>query len=199
MESIETLNKRLLEIYGKFETGGANWRIVHSSNQFEIQKGKFTKTTENGIYLGEFEGFKEVPKYAFIQPPKYLLERVVPVVNAQGSNQLITKLSYECIWAFGEKGDPAGKAIYPCWEAIEFIIKTVLGHHTSAPYKEGDPIEEKEKRIADIYENLFGDDTETSDALRYHEGIVVPNKEFKNESVLEPKNSGDEGSHQSSR
>jgi hypothetical protein len=172
MESVETLNKRLRDFYGLFETNEPKWRLGHSS-QTELQVGRFNVFTEAGLYLRTEEGVREVPKYPFIKPPKWILERLVPV-NTDAELKLTKKTSYEPLWVFGKKGNPQGEAIEPSWEAIEFII-SLLQKGPGVPQKiRPETMEEKEKRISLLEQELFGDTSEVADALYYKEGITVP-------------------------
>jgi hypothetical protein len=170
MESLELLNKRLTDLYGKFETGASNYRLAFS-DQLELQVGRFNIFTENGIYLRTEQGVRDVPKYPFIKPPKWILERCVPV-STDEALKLTTKTSYEPLWVFGKYGDPNGEAIDPTWEAIEFILHISQGEKPII--KDTETAEDADKRIAKLYEELFGECSDVADALFYQQGIVVP-------------------------
>jgi hypothetical protein len=67
------------------------------------------------------------------------------------------------------------------WEATKFIVDTLyaaLGKRSMAKYVDDEKNttkEGREERIKTLQDELFGNETETSDALRYKQGIIVPN------------------------
>jgi hypothetical protein len=70
--------------------------------------------------------------------------------------------------------------IPPVWSATKFIVDSLyaaLGKRSMRKYveseKETTP-EGRDQRIDELKEELFGNETDTCDALRYKEGIVVP-------------------------
>src|SRR5262245_53185031 len=119
LEPIEVLNARLIDRYGKFEDGRANWRVVFSDEQFEHRFDTFVDRNTAGNVLREFRGIRLVPKYPFM-PHQYVLERLLPVPE-QNALELTTTTSYEPVWGFT---DQHGNPLPPRWEAIEFVIKT---------------------------------------------------------------------------
>jgi hypothetical protein len=61
------------------------------------------------------------------------------------------------------------------WPVTQFAIDTLyaaLGKTNLEKYVE--PTETRDERIQKIQEELFGNETDVSDALTYKEGIVVP-------------------------
>ena len=66
------------------------------------------------------------------------------------------------------------------WEATKFIVDTLyaaLGKKSLSKYVDDEKNttkEGREQRIKEIQSELFGNETDTGDALRYREGIVVP-------------------------
>lgn len=164
MELIETLNKRLKEHYGRFEDGRPNWRLVYSDDEFEM------RPKDNML----------VPKYRQWIHHKWILERLFPVpqINAE---ELATKTSYEPIWVFE---DAVGKPLPPKWEAIQVVITTVYNAMARAGsgqvrYKEEEILkatdgEAYEERLNRIQGELFGNETNTGDALAHRQAIVVP-------------------------
>ncbi len=149
-ESIETLNKRLVGIFGKFENGEPNYRIVWSTDQIE------KIITEAGEAV-------EKPKY-YASRNRHILERLTPVPI---SSNLTTKLSYEPVWTFQDK---FGNALPPKWEAIFMIISTINAniHSTSNMAKYKDPAidpEAEAERLKVLENELYGNETSTGDAL----------------------------------
>src|SRR5262245_31149745 len=98
-EKVETINRRLHDLYGETESQGErlpNFRIVWSEDQFEMRK---TDYTDSGFRLLHPE-VRKLPKYRQWITKKHVLERltVVPFVNEHDLPD--SKLSYEPIWVF---------------------------------------------------------------------------------------------------
>ena len=129
MESVETLNKRLIEHFGvDTEDGRPQFRIVWSDDQTEK---RLTGYTEFGTVLLVPE-VREVPKYSYIKH-MYVLERYVLVDEAElpGINK-----SYEPIWVFR---DVNNNPLPPLWEACKVVIDVLyatLGKSSLAKYVE---------------------------------------------------------------
>jgi len=170
VEEISAINKRLLDHYGRFTDGRANWRVVWSDDQFE--KRWVTSTTEGFELITPLVA--EVPKYSYI-PHRYILERLVPVPNFVESD-LFEKTSYEPIWTFQ---DNEGNPLPPIWEAVYLLIKTVqkniasAGHNPvyKAPEGMGNTVEEIKMRVEKLQEQLFGNETKLGDALAYDTAV----------------------------
>lgn len=169
METIEAINKRLKDYFGLFETTDKpNYRIVFSDEQFE---NRLTNRSREGFILQQAE-FRKMPKYSWIKS-KYILEKLIPV-PPQNLHELTEPLSYECIWVFEDRH---GNPLPPIWSAIELILDTLHKQMTGIIKKYTDPEMEPEannKRVDQLVEDLFGNETEISDALTYKQGIVVP-------------------------
>lgn len=177
LESIEVLGKRLVDHFGTEWNGLPIWRIVWSEDQLEKRYATYEDYSPEGIYLRSITEWREVPKYRQWIHEKYVLERLVAVPDINIS-ELTTKMSYEPIYVFMDK---SGFPLPPKWEASKFIIDTVyaaMGKSSLGPkYVDPDkdsPIERRNERISQLQEDLFGDETEVGDALRYKQGIVVP-------------------------
>lgn len=171
MESIEVLNKRLIDHFGlDSDTGRPIFRIVWANDQLEK---RLVSSTDEGIDL-LFPEVREVKKYSYLKDV-YVLERLVLVPDENQSEIPTEKLSYEPIWAYNEQ-------IPPIWSATKFIVDTLyaaLGKSNLAKYvdsEENTTPEGRQQRITKLHEELFGNETEVGDALRYKEGIVVPEK-----------------------
>lgn len=178
MEAIETINSRLEDIYGKDTVSGrAIWRVVWSNDEMEKQLLHYTP---EGIELLHPKWF-EVPKYGMIGiKDTYVLERLVlvPEINL---DDVTVKMSYEPMWMFQDKN---GFPLPPKWEVCEFVIYNLyqkLGKPAPV-YKDPDASSSKEEhlakenmRITKLQEDLFGNETNTGDALAYREGVSVPN------------------------
>lgn len=172
-ESVETINKRLTDFYGKSPDNRPNFRVVWSHDQFEKQ---YTNFTAEGLELLH-KVLREVPKYRQYIKDKYILERLC-VVPEMHLDELGVRLSYEPLWVFE---DQQGFPLPPKWEVIVILIRTLQeqmsGHH--APYKqselEGNTKEAMEEQVKGLQEALFGDDTVISDALSAGTGVSLVN------------------------
>lgn len=178
-EEVETLNRRLLDYYGRTEPEGLpNYRIVWSDDQFE--KRKFMHT-DSGVEL-LYSEVRRVPKYRQWVQSKYILERLTVISNFEGSD-LTEVLSYEPVYVFETA---KGEALNPTWHAVNFIVANVnhnMAHTGYVKYKdpEANPEEAKEakeQRIKQLMEDLFGNESEIGTALAHKEAVTVPNKGF---------------------
>lgn len=181
MESIETLNKRLIEYYSYFEAELPNYRLVFSDDQYEVRLGDYTDYSEEGIFLREVTEFRNVKKYPFIKH-KWILEKCLP----SNSNALVTKVSYESIWTFGKMGDPYGEPIFPKWIALQFIIDNIhknmerisnpFPKYTMKAEEKNDP-EGIALRIAELEEALYGCTDKVGDAIASKNAVVLGNRD----------------------
>jgi len=178
MERIDTINQRLVDYFGQdTESNRAIWRVTWSDFQTEKRLIYYTK---EGLELLTPE-VREVSKYPYIKS-RWILERLVLVPITDQTELPASKISYEPMWVFeNNKNEP----LQPKWEAIEHIIDciyTAIGKHNSrAKYKDPDSglttkdlVEKERARIKRIQEDLFGNETEVTDALNVKDAIVVP-------------------------
>jgi hypothetical protein len=173
METIETLNQRLVDYYGlDSNTGRPMFRIVFADDETEK---RLVSETPSGFQLLT-PIVAEVKKYPYLKG-LYVLERLVIVPEMNSKDLPTQKLSYEPIWAYR---DDMNGPIPPVWSATKFIVDSLyaaLGKRSMRKYveseKETTP-EGRDQRIDELKEELFGNETDTCDALRYKEGIVVP-------------------------
>ena len=174
MESIETLNQRLIEYFGiDTVTGQAMFRIVWSDDQTEK---RLMPTLDSGVQLLHPE-IREVKKYPYMEH-LYVLERLVLVPDVNKEELAGLKMSYEPIWAYCyEDRTP----VRPYWEATKFIVDTLyaaMGKTSLRKYveseEESDTPEGRELRCDKIRDEIFGNETDTGDALAHKQGIVVP-------------------------
>lgn len=180
MERIETLNQRLIDHFGiDSDTGRPMFRIVWANDELEK---RLIQETEFGVQLLHSE-VREIKKYPYLKD-LYVLERLVVVPDINQRELPVSRLSYEPLWAYR---DDSNRPLPPLWNATKFIIDTLyaaLGKKSMRKYvdsEENTTVEGKEHRITKMHEELFGNETETGDALRYKEGIVVPNNYSKGE------------------
>jgi len=177
-EKIEEINEWLIKEYGKFE-GYPIWRVVWSEIQFEMRRGVFNYFDNNGNFVRTETGVFEVPKYRQWIKEKFVLERILPVPDCD-SQELTTKLSYEPIFPFADKND---NYLHPRIDVCKIVIEAIMekAAKTVGIKREKDPestqeeaLLAKKQRVDEIMEELFGNETDTCDALRYKQGIVVP-------------------------
>jgi hypothetical protein len=168
MESITAINFRLLDYFGKFENGEANFRVVWSDSQMENRKTKFSS---EGIEL-PWEEVRLLPKYPYLKHV-YVLEQLVGI---DFSDELTGKSSYEPLWAFVTDD---GASVEPKFEYIKVLIETMLeevrtrgkGPKYTIPENELQTKEAQEHR-ADILEKmLFGNETPIGDALSHDSAV----------------------------
>ena len=173
MESIETLNTRLVDFFGTDSTTGqAMFRIVWANDELEK---RLVKESEFGIqYL--FPEVKEVKKYPYLKD-LYILEQLVEVPEPNAHELPTQKVSYEPLWAYcNDRREPRP----PTWPATKLVIDVMYaakGVKSLRMYTDSElntTEDGRQERVRRIQEELFGDETETGDALRYKEGIVVP-------------------------
>jgi hypothetical protein len=139
----------------------------------EVEK-RLVNESAGGIVL-LFPEFREMKKYSYL-PHVYVLERLV-VVPEEQQKELGVKISYEPLWAFRDRNN---NPLPPTWIASKVVIDSLyaaLGKSSLRKYVDDEKNttpEGRDQRITEMQEELFGDETETGDALRYGEGIVVP-------------------------
>lgn len=172
---IDRVNVTLLDHYSRLE-GLPVWRVVWSEDQFEWRYGTYEDRTSEGIFIREVTERRKVPKYRQWAPEKWVLERllVVPMDADPNHPQIDSALSYEPIWVFEED-------LPPVWTAVKFIVDQVYEnmrqHNTGAKYIDpdiGHPDDvkgQREEHLKDIEESLFGNETDTGDALAYKQGV----------------------------
>lgn len=174
-EKLETINAQLVNQFGvDTVTGRPMWRVVWSEDQYEK---RMVYTTPEGLTLLT-PIVKEVPKYGGWIKERYVLERLVYVPDFQQKELAQQMLSYEPMWTFE---DAHRNYLPPSFRASKFVIDTVYaaqGKQSMAKYKDPDaefPQERLNERVDKLYSELFGNETEVTDALSQGRGVVVPN------------------------
>ncbi len=168
-ETIEGINKKLLEEFGTEFGSAPRFRVVFSDDQFEK---RWTNYTDDGFELIHPE-VRELPKYRQWIRAKYLLERLIPVT---GETDLLNKISYECLWVFEDKNHNYLPPFFAgCKHVIESMYQAMGRKDTFTKYKDKNISEEE--RLAElkkVEDQLFGNETEVGDHLAYKTGVVVP-------------------------
>lgn len=173
MESVESINRQLVDLFGiDTVTGQAMYRVVFSEDEYEMRK---TDRTKDGFLLLT-PVFVRAPKYKQWIHQKYILENLVGVPEIH-QDEITTKTSYEPLWVFEDKnGNPLPPAIWAC----KFVIDTVraaIGKKSMAKYVDEEaknPEEEREKRINKLTEELFGDESNLMGRTVTGEAVIVP-------------------------
>lgn len=174
-ETIDRMNKELREYGIETVTGLSMWRIVWAEDQLEK---RFTNYTEAGIELIH-PMVLELPKYPHLKG-KYILEHLIGLSDSDQKELAGSgKISYECAWTFMNKRQ---EYMPPNMWLARFIIDSVNAAHGQGDlvkYKDPDSIPEEarerhKQEIDNLYEELFGNENDVTDALAYHEGISVP-------------------------
>lgn len=180
MESVPILNQRLIDYFGlETNSGLPMFRIVWADDETEK---RLVDETEMGISL-PYPEVREVRKYPYMKH-LFVLERLVVVPDENVHELPTSRLSYEPLWSYC---DHNRNFLYPIWDATKFVIDTLyaaLGKASMAKYVDSEKNttkEGREARISELQKELFENETETGDALRYKEGIVVPNNYLKDE------------------
>lgn len=173
METVEAINSRLLEYYGSAWNGWPIYRVVWSTDQTEK---RLTSFTEAGLELLNPE-VREMPKYRQWANDRYILEHLCTI--GDNPELSVEKISYEPLFVFQDKD---GFPLPPMWNACKMVVDTVkaatgngpsLRAKYTDPYKD-QPREQVEKEITQLQEDLFGNETDVTDALAHGEGVVVP-------------------------
>lgn len=165
--NLQSINRRLIEFYGISLSGQAIFKLVWSGDVTEKQDGEHHEFDASGKLLRIFKGIKEVPKYQNTGVfDRYVLETFAP--NGQDD--------YEPVFVF-QTSDR--KFLPPAWKAIEMICYAwVNKNNKDAKPKEVTQEEEREMSEAGIFEELFGNETDVSDAMKAGSGIALPGKDF---------------------
>ena len=177
-EPIDILNKRLTDIFGSDTLSGLPiYRIVWSEDQYEMRETNFS---DAGIELLKPE-VRLLPKYKQWIHNRWVLEWLCIVPKAQQKELAEKQISYEPLYVFQ---DNKGNALPPKWEAMEFLIlnqRAMMAaargeESTSVPFAKylDNPVESDAKELDKIYDDLFGNESDVTDALAYGDGVVVP-------------------------
>jgi hypothetical protein len=178
METLKELNARLIARYSTAWDNSPIYRIVWSDDQFETRE---VTSSDAGIqYLTPI--FKEVPKYRHYIQHKYILEKFVEVPEQQQKELAGKKVNYEPLWTFEDR---FGNALIPKWEVCELVIHTVqaaMGRSSLFKYVDPDsidPVEKRQERIEKLEKEMFGNETNTGDALAHGFGVALNNMDMK--------------------
>lgn len=172
-QEIQDINEKLQRHFGiDTESGQPIWRVSWSNDQYEK---RLTEFTDDGFQL-LYPEVRELPKYQWCRD-RWIIERLVLVPDVHVGELPTQKKSYECMQYF--EHFKTGEAIKPSFEACKFIVDTVyaaMGKSNLRKYVDQEalnPVEEREKRINKLQDELFGDEssllgrTITGEAVAY--------------------------------
>ena len=172
-EPIESINQQLKDMFGIDSDGGEPiFRVVWSEDQYEKVMSKFTP---EGLEM-LFPQLMERPKYKQWIHEKYVLERLVLVPDVN-RNELTTVKSYEPLWVFQDARD---NYLPPIFVGCKFVIDTMyaaLGKSSMRKYVDEEaknPVEAQAKRIAELEEQLYGDESNFLGRTITGEAIAMP-------------------------
>ncbi len=155
---IEQLNSKLLAEYGDDLTGNPIWRVSWSNDQIEKRISKYT---DSGLEL-LFPEVQEKPKYPWIKD-RWILERLVAVPDIH-FGELTTPISYECMWKFQtpDEKSPLKPNFIACKWIHDLVMAAMGKESLGAKYvdpEKDNPVEAKQKRIDELMEALYGDES----------------------------------------
>jgi len=181
-ENINTINRQLRELYG-IDTISTNviFRVVWSNDQFERRFGEWNDYDKNDILIRTVTEARYVPKYPF-NKDRYVLERLVIVPETNRTELCDLKSSYEPLWVFQNLDDDTYLA--PRIDICQFIINNVLeAQHRPKGYRRYVESQaatfgflggkNKEERLKEIKEAMFGNETPITDALMAQRGVSL--------------------------
>lgn len=165
-EPINIINKRLVDIYGRTLDGRPKFRIVWSEDELEKRYGTFTEHYGN-IFLREVSCLKEVRKYDYIVPAKYVLEELMYYHNPERPFEFS---SYEPKWVFMTKDR---KPLWPKWEMVEIVIKSILNgiRKTLSDYEAED--DAKYQKEIQEFEDILNGESGVHDIKNQNSGLIV--------------------------
>lgn len=172
-KTLNAINKKLKDTYGLSEL---KQNFILTWVDENLREMRLCSHSIEGFQYVQ-PRYEERKKYGYINR-RYVLEKLC-VVPAQDGMELVEVLSYEPLWVF-QTAPPKMEPLYPKWRAMEFVIENVLeaarvGKYYSKPIQDPDlEPDAKHKRINALMHELYGNETDTGDALAYKEGISVP-------------------------
>lgn len=170
----------MIDTYGiDTSTGLSIWRVVWSEDQYEMRYGTYDDYSDGGIWLRQVTEVRRAPKYKQWVPEKYVLERLVAVPEINQDELPESKISYELLYVFENKD---GNYLPPKFTVAKFVIDTIYaaqGKKSLAKYKDPEDsteafLEIKRKRIDEIQEYLYGDESGLLGTTLTGETIIVP-------------------------
>jgi len=176
VEPIERINEYLIRDFGKWDDGRARFRVVWSEDQ--IEKINSWHTDEGFDLLTP--RVTERPKYQYIEG-RYILEQLSIVPDHD--KELTERFSYEPLWVFQ---DNKGGYLPPRWDACKLIIEAMYKNRVQAgSFKKytRDEAVAAQQEMKEIEDQLFGNESDVTDALHLGYGVTVQKEKDKKETI----------------
>jgi hypothetical protein len=173
---IDRLNRLLIDFYGIGFNDLPYFRVVWSDDMFELRK---RTSTDAGVQL-LIPKIMNSPKYKGFIEHKYVLESLT-IITEYAQTDMALPYSYEPKFVFEDK---AGNALYPRWDAMYLILESIRANIQGAGFgqvKYKDPTTDPvtgalaaKAELDRVQQELFGNESDITDALKLKSGIVVP-------------------------
>lgn len=173
---VKFINSELRREFGLFFSR-PKFRIVWTGDQFEKRFGAYHKYSSAGdVLLSRDVGVKEVPKYPYVDPPWWMLERAVEFQD----KSIKDGNYYEPLYLFrqfDEKGN-YGQFLPPRADMAILAAKMSLVKRPKRTYEmDKAEFEEKEaKGEKDIYEQICDQTSYLAHQFHHGEAIVMDGK-----------------------
>jgi hypothetical protein len=151
LEVISGINSRLHEMYRVLD-GRPIYRIVFSADQLEKRRGIF-RDFAGDILLREVEEVREIRKYWYIQPPCWVLEKLIFVKGNQALKEITEEIvgaengTYEPLFPFR---DGNGNPLPVSQRVVDFIL-----HQLHNPTKRMPSDVDAEKLATELEETKY--------------------------------------------
>lgn len=179
--TLREYNNRLRDVYGELDRDSPYFRLVWSD---DVLEKRWMTHTDEGFQL-LFPEVREVPKYRNWKKERYVLEGLQFIQEGVESD-IPFKISYEPLWTFEDRH---GEYLIPIWPAIHMILEAVKESQQNAgkvKYRDpdstvGEAKEAQDRRLKEMEEALFGNETPITTALSHRSGVAYgpgssPNK-----------------------
>lgn len=166
MESIDIINKRLKDYFGKSLDGRPNFRIMWSTNEKETRIGDYN-VFYGKIFIRREPGAKVVAKYPF-NKDRWVLERLIYERNPEILSS--ENGTYEPLYFFE---DSEHNPLPVIWNAVEYAVTTVLFGEKTKVHKSGEAEEADKEVEADTkyFEDYLGDRPELGLQMQFGEAV----------------------------
>lgn len=173
---LDEINRQLRDVYGLFEDGNPNWRVVWSTDELEKRFGTWRDFDANNNLVREIEETRLVPKYWHV-PDRYILERLMPILTMEAKKELVGReYDYYCVWVFE---DGANNPLLPKYSVARYVIEAV---HENAAKKVGvkyrNPLHDKKiseevrrEQLKEMQNILFANKSRIGDSLMRKEAV----------------------------
>jgi hypothetical protein len=159
-ETIEAINRELHRDYRVLD-GRPIYRIVWSADLLEKRRGTYTDWYGHILIRQEYQAVREVKKYWYINPPCWVLEKLVFVKGNQALKDITSELveahngSYEPVYSFRDKDEvplPVSRTV------VELILKTLHNPTKKLPSDfEAERLLEEQEEVRYFYEEIQKD------------------------------------------